>query len=321
MNTDTASIQNLVCSEELQGMRVDRFLSQATGLTRSRIQQLLKAGHIQSNGKKLKASASTHAQQGFRLSLPKAEPLDLLAEDIPLDILWEDEHLLVLNKAAGMVVHPGAGHATGTLVHALLHHCPKLPGINGCMRPGIVHRLDKDTSGSMVIAKDEASHVQLSAMFARHDLDREYLAWCKGEQQWQQCRIDLPLARHPVHRKKMSVREDGRQAITDARLEIQAFGISQMRLRLHTGRTHQIRVHLSHHRMPILHDLVYGRSYKPSKNMPVQLYKAIEQLQRQALHAELLAFKHPITGEALHFQAPLPHDVLQLQQALNAIHG
>ncbi|ATX81597.1 ribosomal large subunit pseudouridine synthase D [Mariprofundus ferrinatatus] len=314
----------LVCvTSDQDGKRADAILASGSGLSRNHIQQLLKDGFIRDGNGCLFTQPSRRVREGeqFTIDLPPTKPLELSAEDIPLDILFEDEHLLVINKPAGMVVHPSHGHDQGTLVHALLHHCPNLPGINGVERPGIVHRLDKDTSGSLLIAKTEISHRRLTEMFAAHDLDRQYVAWCRGNPSWRVKRIELPVGRHPQQRQKMAVVTGGREAITDATVE-HIFGpFSQLRLQLHTGRTHQIRVHLSHEKLPILGDPVYGRSYNPGSNIPEPTRGLICSLTRQALHAEVLAFKHPITDEALHFTAPLPDDLRRLSLALKQNYG
>jgi len=254
--------------------------------------------------------------------MPETRPLELIAEDIPLDVLFEDEYLVIINKPAGMVVHPGHGHDHGTLVHALLHHCPSLPGINGVERPGIVHRLDKETSGSLVVAKTEQAHRQLVELFSTHDIDRQYLAWSRGVPNWRQKRIELPIGRNPHHRQKMAVIATGREAITDARIE-QSYErlFSRIRLTLHTGRTHQIRVHLTHEQLPILGDTIYGRHFNPGKQIPEPVRNAIKALNRQALHAEVLGFTHPITGEAIHCRAPLPDDLKSLSSALDQAYG
>jgi len=310
-------------TETQDGQRLDAALTMLSGLSRNHIQQLLKSGHVQNRAGTVIKQASVRVREhdNYQLHIPAPEPLALQAEAIDLDILYEDEHLIVINKAAGMVVHPAHGHDRGTLVHALLHHCTDLPGINGAERPGIVHRLDKDTSGSLVVAKSEMAHRQLSDMFARHDLNRQYIAWCRGVPRWHSKRIELPVGRHPQHRQKMAVTSNGKAAVTDARVE-QLFGpFSQLRLTLHTGRTHQIRVHLAHEKLPVLGDPVYARSYNPPADIPEPSRSAIAALKRQALHAELLAFKHPVSHEPMCFNAPLPADLQQLVDALNMNYG
>ncbi len=319
---------NISIGREQSGKRLDTALAGITRLSRSRIQQLLRNGHIeytQPGGKPsdepLQASRKVLEGDRFRITLPPSQPLSLEPEDIPLDILYEDEHLIIINKPAGMVVHPSHGHERGTLVHALLHHCPDLPGINGIERPGIVHRLDKDTSGSLVVAKTETAHIGLSALFASHELTRQYLAWCRGAPRWKNRRIELPIARHPQHRQKMAVHPQGKEAVTDAEVEYFLGPFSQLRLTLHTGRTHQIRVHLAHERLPILGDPVYARNYHPGHDIPEPSRSMIASLRRQALHAELIAFCHPVTGKQVHITAPLPDDLQALSEALHRNYG
>jgi len=313
---------SITIDDALSGQRLDHALASACDLSRSRIQQLIAEGRVQrtsppSTAPVQKHSARVALRQSYDIHVPESAPLDLRAEDIPLDILFEDEHIIVINKPPGMVVHPSHGHDSGTLVHALLHHCPNLPGINGVERPGIVHRIDKDTSGSLVVAKTEIAHQNLVAMFSSHDIRREYLAWCRGAPLWQEQRFDLPIARHPQHRQKMSVQDHGRHAITDACVEAR-YGrdFCRMRLTLHTGRTHQIRVHLSHHQLPILGDAVYGRSYHPGPNIPAAARPALLAQKRQALHAQILGMHHPVSGTPLLFTAPLPDDLMRLSSAL-----
>lgn len=307
-------------SEKQHGARLDQVLTACSGLTRARVQQLLAQGCVWKGdvkGAPLKRSSRVILGEVYHMLLPETQILKLVPEQIALDILFEDEHLIVVNKAAGMVVHPSHGHDTGTLVHALLHHCKKLPGINGVERPGIVHRLDKDTSGSLVVAKTEAAHQGLSVLFARHDLQREYVAWCRGFPHWLEKRIVLPLGRHPHNRQKMAVVAHGKEAITDAKLEMR-FGerFCRVRLQLHTGRTHQIRVHLSHEGVPVLADVVYGRKFNPSKTIAEPAYSLLKKLSRQALHAQVLGFKHPITGQAILCHAPFPEELDALDRAL-----
>jgi len=316
--------------DALSGQRLDHALASACELSRSRVQQLISEGavfRLTPGGENKAEAVGKHSvrvslRQTYEIHVPENSPLSLQAEDIALDILFEDEHLIVVNKPPGMVVHPSHGHDSGTLVHALLHHCPNLPGINGVERPGIVHRIDKDTSGSLVVAKTELAHQKLVEMFARHDIRREYLAWCRGSPLWNEQQIELPIARHPQHRQKMSVQPHGKQAITHARVEARyRRDFSRLRLSLHTGRTHQIRVHLSHHQMPILGDALYARSYKPGSNIPPAARQAILALKRQALHAEILGMHHPISGKPMLFTAPLPDDLAELSQALDSAYA
>lgn len=303
------------------GLRLDHALSQLTGLSRNHIQHLLRGHHIEGSCPILKAAQKVMAGDTYRLILPPPEPLNLEPEAFELDILYEDEHLLVINKPAGMVVHPGAGHSRGTLVHALLHHCPTLPGINGIERPGIVHRLDKDTSGSLVVAKTEAAHRGLAELFASHEINRQYLAWCRGAPDWTHKHIDMAIGRHPKNRQKMSISASGKPAITDILVEHRYGAFCRVRLTLHTGRTHQIRVHLSHLGMPVLGDNTYGRAFRPGVNVPEPSRSAIPVLGRQALHAEVLGFSHPATGRQIDCRAPLPDDLQHLSDALDASYG
>lgn len=328
MSEQNNTSQLIITIDEHQpGKRLDSVLTEASGLSRSHIQKLLRDSHIKRMVKagalQLVTQASTRVHEGeqYLVNIPPSEPLKLEPEDIALDILFEDDDLIVLNKPAGMVVHPSHGHDCGTLVHGLLHHCPDLPGINGVERPGIVHRLDKDTSGSLVVAKSERAHRGLSELFASHELDRQYLAWCRGAPRWSELRIEQPIGRHPQQRQRMAVRMNGKEAITDASVEHFYGPFCQLRLTLHTGRTHQIRVHLAHERLPILGDPVYARNYHPGNNIPQPTRDAIISLGRQALHAELLAFKHPVSGEYLSFKAPLPADLMRLSDALKRNYG
>ncbi len=311
---------DMVIDESDAGQRLDQALSRLSGLSRARVQQLIRDGMVSLNDQPaIKASHRLAAGDRIAMRLPPPEPLELAPENIPLDILYEDEHLLAVNKPAGMVVHPAHGHARGTLVHALLHHCPNLPGINGVERPGIVHRLDRDTSGSLVVAKTETAQRRLAAMFATHELDRQYVAWCRGAPSWTERMIDEPIGRHPVHRKKMGVRADGKPARTEALVE-RRFGdaFCRMRLTLHTGRTHQIRVHLSHLGHPVLGDTTYARAFRPGRHVPAPVREALVALTRQALHAELLRFAHPVSGETIECIAPWPADLRRLNAALEA---
>jgi len=313
----------ITIGDEQDGKRIDAVLAKASGMSRSHIQQLLKQGHVSNKTGTVisQLALKVREYEQYHITIPPTQALNLEPEDIPLDILFEDEHLIVINKPAGMVVHPSHGHDTGTLVHALLHHCDSLPGINGMERPGIVHRLDKDTSGSLVVAKTEAAHHRLSEMFASHDLDRQYVAWCRGVPRWRVKRIEEPIGRHPQHRQKMAVNMNGKTAITDASLEHIYGGFSKLRLRLHTGRTHQIRVHLAHEQVPVLGDPLYARNYNPGREIPEPSRAVITALNRQALHAEILGFVHPITGEELRIVAKLPDDLVKLAQALTRNYG
>ena len=317
MEPAAAETLTVTIPDHLAGVRLDDALAQLSAQSRSRIQGLLQAGNITAHRSKPKRSRKVVSGEVFTITLPAAAPLALEPEAIALDILYEDDYLLVVNKAAGMVVHPSHGHDRGTLVHALLHHCPDLPGINGIQRPGIVHRLDKDSSGALVIAKEEATMRALGVLFAHHDLERQYIAWCRGTPPWHRYTIDLPLGRHRHNRQKMAVCHDGKRTVTVAECEMRhRLRYSRMRLTLETGRTHQIRVHLSHLGLPILGDPLYARPFHPDKRTPEPLRNAILALRGQALHAELLAFDHPVTGKEVRCVAPLPPHLRLLDTAL-----
>ena len=291
-------------------LRLDaRLAAIHPAISRSRWKQLIEEGHVALNGKPiLKTNTALSPGDELRCVLPDPAPVGLVATDIPLDILYEDADLIVLNKPAGLVVHPAPGHAADTLVNALLHHCADLQGIGGELRPGIVHRLDKDTSGVLVVAKNEAAVANLVAQFSAHTVEKEYLALVWGAPKKSSGIIDLPIGRHPVHRKKMAVTEKGRPAVT--RYETLAAGplAALLRVRIETGRTHQIRVHLAHLGHPVVGDATYGRA---RHGLPEGL-----SLPRQMLHARLLKIAHPRDGRPLEFTAPPPPDFLAAQQRL-----
>jgi 23S rRNA pseudouridine1911/1915/1917 synthase len=308
------------------GQRLDKALAAAVpDLSRARIQALMAEGRVTYLNEVI-TDASSKAREGlYLIAVPEPLPAEPQAEAIPLTVLFEDEHLIVIDKPAGMTAHPAPGNQTGTLVNALLHHCgDSLSGIGGVLRPGIVHRLDKDTSGVMVAAKSDAAHQGLSALFAAHDLERQYIALTRGQPRPASGRIENRIGRSNADRKKMAVlKTSGRVAITDYRTQA-AFGppdrplAARVACRLHTGRTHQIRVHLTSAGAPVLGDPVYG-SGPPA---PV-VREAIREvgLSRQALHAAVLGFVHPLTGQALRFETALPPDMAVLESALAALPG
>lgn len=290
--------------------RLDRYLaSQLTDVSRSRLQKLIEQGHVQINGdvctsKKLDVKSGDRIQ----INIPDAEPLDLQAENIPLDILYEDDSLLILNKPAGLVVHPSAGHETGTMVNALLAHCSTLPGINGVQRPGIVHRLDKDTTGAIAVAKTEQAFHHLQEQFRTKTARRDYLAIVYGAPPQENGTIEQPIGRHPVERQKMAVvsEEKGRRAITHWHIKERLGNYTLMEFELETGRTHQIRVHSAFMGHPIVGDQVYGSGRKSiNVNLP-----------GQALHAWRLRLKHPMTEEWVVALAPLPPTFTKLLDVL-----
>lgn len=290
--------------------RLDIFLCQTDkGISRSQVKRLIEKGNVQVGRKKAKAGMRLKENDVITLTLPEPQQPTAQAEPIPLTILYEDRHLIVVDKPAGMVVHPAAGNFSGTLVNALLYHCPDLSGIGGVLRPGIVHRLDKDTSGVLVVAKDDLTHRGLSEQFKRHAATRKYTGIVFG-QIADEGKIDSAIGRHLLDRKKMSTRsQKGREARTHWKVLKRYAQFSLVEFGLETGRTHQIRVHLSSIGHPILGDPLYGgRGRLPSISPPL-LRQGLQKLRRQALHAASLAFIHPATGEQLEFSSPIPADM------------
>jgi 23S rRNA pseudouridine1911/1915/1917 synthase len=276
------------------GVRFDHFLaSNVPDLSRSRLQDLIRTGHAKLNGLTVKPGARLRAGDSIVLREPPPISAIAEAEDIALRVLFEDDDLIVIDKPPGLVVHPAAGHQTGTLVNALLHHCRNLSGIGGEQRPGIVHRLDKETSGCLVAAKSDSTHQALARQFAGREVTKIYLALAAGRFPKRSGVIEAPIGRHPVQRKKMAIVERGRTARTDYRVLAEIAGGTLVECTLHSGRTHQIRVHLKHLGHPVLGDEVYGRR----GDYP-----------RQMLHAWKLGFAHPRTGQPMRFEAPLPAD-------------
>ncbi len=285
------------------GWRLDRFLAQALPqFSRARLQEWIRIGAVTWQGKKPRPRETIRTGDVVRLVEPPLEAIADEAEAIPLHILFEDDDLLVLNKPAGLVVHPGAGNQTHTLVNALLHHCTHLSGIGGKERPGIVHRLDKQTSGAMVVAKNDATHKELSRQFADREITKIYLTLATGIFRRRHGTIDASIGRHPQHRKKMAVNpEKGRSARTDYRVLESHDGVNLVECTLHSGRTHQIRVHLHHLGHPVLGDSLYGRNRQISAP-------------RQMLHSWKLGFTHPRTGERMLFEAEIPEDFRVIQE-------
>jgi 23S rRNA pseudouridine1911/1915/1917 synthase len=294
------------------GERLDAYLARLSGLSRARVQRLIADGHVLVGGHPQKSHHRVRASERIRLRLPPAVPLTLRPEAIPLDILYEDDELLVANKPAGMVVHPGAGRVTGTLVHALLAHCRSLPGIGGVERPGIVHRLDRDTSGVLVVAKTESAHQSLSRQFQARVVKKRYLALVHGDVRRDTGRIEAAIGRRQHDRKRMGVRrEGGREARTAFRVIRRLPGMTVLQLDLETGRTHQIRVHLAHIGHPVLGDRVYG-GRRERRRTSAQASRP----DRQMLHAWRLGFHHPRTGAWLEITAPIPEDFLRVSGPL-----
>lgn len=277
--------------------RVDKFLSMMMPeQSRSYLQKIIKEGSVLVNGKPVKASYRMEAEDEVTIDLPELKEPEILAENIPLDILYEDADLLMVNKPKGMVVHPSAGHSSGTLVNAVMYHCKdQLSGINGVMRPGIVHRIDKDTTGALVICKNDLAHNHVADQLKVHSITRKYRAIVHGVIREEEGTVDAPIGRHPVERKKMAINEkNGKRAVTHYRVLQRFANHTYIECQLETGRTHQIRVHMASLHHPILGDTVYG----PEKN-PYHL-------EGQTLHAQVLGLIHPVTGAYIEAEAPLP---------------
>ena len=280
---------------EDSGVRIDRYLSDVSDLSRSRVQALVKDGLITVNGKPVKSSYAVCAGDIIEADVPEDQPMDLQPENIPLDILYEDEDVIVINKPKGMIVHPASGIYTGTLVNALLYHCKDLSGINGVIRPGIVHRIDKDTTGCIVACKNDFAHTAIAAQLESKTCRRDYLAVVMGNIVHDDGLIDAPIGRDPADRQKMKVTDKAsREARTHFHVLKRFKNSTYVECRLDTGRTHQIRVHMKYINHPVMGDLKYG---KPCRYMDTQ---------GQVLHAHRLTFVHPRTNETMVFEAPLP---------------
>lgn len=294
-------------TEEMEDERVDKCLSALIdSLSRSYIQKMVREGQVTVNGQTAKGSCRLKAGDKVSFLLPDAVKPDIEPEDIPLDILYEDDDVIVVNKPKGMVVHPAAGHYSGTLVNALMYHCgDRLSGINGVMRPGIVHRIDQDTTGSVIACKNDAAHQSIAGQLKEHSVKRCYHAVCVGVLKDDEGVIDRPIGRHPADRKKMAVTErGGKRAVTHYRVLKRFDKYTYIECRLETGRTHQIRVHMASIGHPILGDTTYGNAKCPFK------------LQGQVLHAKTLGFVQPTTGEYIEVDAPLPEYFVQLLEKL-----
>ena len=296
----------LRASEESKNQRLDAFLaSSLDGLTRSQATRLIESGEVAVNGRAVSKSYKLAGGEDIAVTLPEPEPVEAVPQDIPLDVVYEDADVIVVNKPSGMVVHPAPGHPDGTLVNALLYHCAgTLSGIGGALRPGIVHRIDRDTSGLIIAAKNDAAHQYLSAQLADHTLARTYECIVVGALREDRGTVDAPIARHPTGRKRMAVVASGREAVTHWEVIARYPGYTHVRCRLETGRTHQIRVHMAYIGHPILGDTVYGAK------------KEVPGLTGQCLHAVGLRFLHPRTHEVVELSCPLPEEFTRMLQKI-----
>ncbi len=339
--TDTseqsAAPNHVEVTDDHAGKRLDLFLAEALAASsRSRLKALIKKGAVTRSGRTIEdPSMKVKPGECYVVTVPPPEPATPKPENIPLDVVFEDEHLIVVNKPAGLVVHPAAGNWTGTLVNALLHHCgDSLSGIGGVIRPGIVHRIDKETSGLLVVAKNDHAHAGLAAQFQNHSLERAYQAILWGAPRPMVGIVDAPLRRGGADRQKMIIAKgedayDAKHAVTHYKV-LERYGgtsaeplASLVECRLETGRTHQIRVHMSHIGHPLLGDPLYGQGRrflkKEAAEAQPEAAKAVNQLRRQALHAYLLGFEHPISGDFLQFKANLPQDLTNLSRNLELL--
>ena len=296
----------LRASEESKNQRLDAFLaSSLDGLTRSQATRLIESGEVAVNGRAVSKSYKLAGGEDIAVTLPEPEPVEAVPQDIPLDVVYEDADVIVVNKPSGMVVHPAPGHPDGTLVNALLYHCAgTLSGVGGALRPGIVHRIDRDTSGLIIAAKNDAAHQYLSAQLADHTLARTYECIVVGALREDRGTVDAPIARHPTDRKRMAVVAGGREAVTHWEVIARYPGYTHVRCRLETGRTHQIRVHMAYIGHPILGDTVYGTK------------KEVPGLTGQCLHAVGLRFLHPRTHEVVELSCPLPEEFTRMLQKI-----
>ena len=302
---------HLLTVEEGEEGRIDRFVASVLELSRTRVQRLLSAGMIKVDGEFAKKSDSVAVGVEIEVLVPPAEPVDIAPEDLPVDVVFEDDALIVVNKAAGMVVHPAPGHRRGTLVNALLHRFPDIAGVGGRLRPGIVHRLDRDTSGLLVVAKSDAAHQGLSEALRERKVKRLYLAVSWGHLKESALTIEAPIGRDRKDRKRMAVVEEGRSGFTRVRVRERWERADVLDVALKTGRTHQIRVHLAHVGHPLVGDTVYGEGWERGMGGPHQQWanELARRVPRQFLHATELGFDHPLPGERMRFTVELPVDL------------
>ncbi|WP_281888085.1 RluA family pseudouridine synthase [Paenibacillus sp. YYML68] len=301
-------VQEWLVQPEDAGERLDKFITESLeeDVSRTQVQQWIKDGHVTVDGRTVKPNFKLNGGEAIALTVPEPQELELAAENIPIEVVYEDADLIVVNKARGMVVHPAPGHYSGTLVNALLHHCQDLSGINGVMRPGIVHRIDKDTSGLLMAAKNDLAHTGLAAQLKAHTVKRQYVALVHGTVPHDTGTIDAPIGRDPKDRKLFTVTEKNSKHAVTHFLVLERFGdYTLLELKLETGRTHQIRVHMKFIGHPLVGDPAYG----PSKSKGVLL-------DGQALHAAVLGFEHPRTGQWHEYEAPMPDDMVRVLDIL-----
>jgi 23S rRNA pseudouridine1911/1915/1917 synthase len=321
-HNDGAPVHRHEVAPEQAGLRLDKWLASREGIvSREMARRLILQGSVHLNAARAEPDVKVRAHDRIEFTVPPPRPSELEPMPGALEILFEDAHLLVLNKPAGLTVHPSPGHRKKTLVHLLLAHCTNLSGtslsgVGGELRPGIVHRLDKDTSGVLVVAKSDRAHVGLAEQFRAHSIERTYRALVTGQPRGALGTISLPLGRDTRVRMKQAVREGGREAVTHWHLERRLGRFALLRLKLETGRTHQIRVHLAHEGWPVVGDPLYGRKRHKTLVLPPALMAHLDGFKRQALHAASLGFEHPVTHEPLHFEAPLPKDFADLLEAI-----
>ena len=304
-------------SQQDAGSRLDLFLSRMDlELSRNQVQRLIENNHIQVNGKPQKASYRLRPGERVSVNLPPPPPPELTPEALPLQIIFEDEHLIGINKPSGLVVHPATSHRTSTLVHGLLHHCDHLADLGGPLRPGIVHRLDKDTSGIMVVAKNNSAYRHLSRQFKVKNVYKEYTALVYGRLHQSSGEFTAPIQRHPKNRTKMGIIAGGRDAFTSWWLEMMFGEVSLVKVVIKTGRTHQIRVHFAHAQHPVVGDATYGGKKRVRAIEDTLVRARLSKVRRQMLHARRLMLQHPATGESLDLSAPMPEDMADLLQFL-----
>jgi 23S rRNA pseudouridine1911/1915/1917 synthase len=322
MNTDEAEqpetpILTLRVADDESGERLDAYLAaHITGWSRSRIQRLIEDGDVLVGGRTIKPSYKLRGDDEIEVELTPAAPAEFAPEEIPIEVVYEDDQLVIVNKPAGLVVHPAAGIPSGTLANALAFHFQKLPTRGGAARPGIVHRLDRDTSGLMVVAKTEAAHENLAEQFRAREVFKSYVALVHGRVEQDAGSIDQPIARDPRNRTRMAVVRGGRPSLSLYRVRRRYDRFTMLDVEIKTGRTHQIRVHLQWLKHPVVSDAVYGGGRDHAVALP-RLRARINALNRQFLHAEQLGFRHPTTGETLRFTAPLPPELANILDELN----